>query len=152
MASAHWASSCYCFRPCGHGISIRRRCRDQADKSGKSSCCQPSSSATTRPKCVSLQTTQSDFRGFSNQGSAQPRRTQLLTVLLVNLWPASSNMGNFPPGCVRPRFSQRSCTEVGLCRGTRTGPPCDCAFNGIVSPRRLEASSPEDPSVYMLLT
>ena len=66
-----------------------------------------------RPAGVRRQTIQSGFKGLLNQGSAQPRSTQLLTVRSPTRRPFLSNSGNFPPGCVRPLSNQRRCDGVG---------------------------------------
>ena len=58
-------------------------------------------------------TSQSGFRGFRNQGSAQPRSTQLWIVRGRIFAPSSSKRGSFPPGWFSPRPSQRICMFVG---------------------------------------
>ena len=67
-----------------------------------------------RPLSVRRHTSQSGFKGFWNQGSAQPRSMQLWIVRGLILAPSSSKRGSFPPGWSSPRLSQRVCACVGL--------------------------------------
>src|SRR6266851_3698512 len=69
--------------------------------------------ATRRPSGVSLQISQSGFSGLENQGSAQPRSTQVLTVRGLTRWPLRSKSGSLPPGWSRPRASQARCAAFG---------------------------------------